>query len=257
MLGPDPETLTRQVAAFPRPPDEPRFERADALLDGAYAELSASWYPELRRLADEYAAGDLLREDVLAHAESVPRFPLGTAEEPDGGRAAALREATALVEEVRAVAAWYDDLLDLLDPAPSALSLDERLLHGVGYALAHGLFVGARTPERVVRRLRVAYRSVGVRIDEAETDGDTERTTFTCPYRNVAGGRCGERRVCHEKLDRVDDGYVTYLAERGIDYQRPRGCGGDQCFSEVEREGTERWWPAVSPDAVDGAGDAG
>mgnify|MGYP000156252182 FL=1 len=257
MLGPDPETLTRQVAAFPRPPNEPRFERADALLDGTYAEMSGSWYQRLRRLADGYAAGDVLREDVLAHVEAVPRFPLGTAEQPDSERAAALGEAAALVDGVRAVATWYDDLLELLDPPPSALSLDERLLHGFGYALAYGLFLGARTPEQVVRRLRVAYRSVGVRIDEAETDGDTERTTFTCPYRNVAAGRCGERRVCHEKLDRVDDGYVTYLAERGIDYQRPRGCGGEQCFSEVEREGTERWWPAVPPAAVDGDGDAG
>lgn len=257
MLGPDPEALTRQVAAFPRPPDEPRFERADALLDGAYGELSTSWYPRLRRLADEYAAGDVLREDVLAHAESIPRFSLGPAENTDEDRTAALREATTLVEEVRAVAAWYDDLLALLDPSPPALSLDERLLHGFGYALAYGLFLGARTPEQVVRRLRVAYRSVGVRIDAAETDDDVERTTFTCPYRNVAAGRCGERRVCHEKLDRVDDGYVTYLAERGIDYQRPRGCGGEQCFSEVRRESAERWWPATSPAALDGAGDGG
>jgi len=256
MLGPDPEALTRQVAAFPRPPDEPRFERADALLDGTYAELSASWYSELRRLADAYAAGDLLREDVLAHAEAVPRFPLGPAEESDDEQTAALREAAALVDEVGAVSAWYDDLLALLDPPPSALSLDERLLHGFGYALAHGLFLGARTPEQVVRRLRVAYRSVGVRLDEAETDGETERTTFTCPYRNVAAGRCGERRVCHEKLDRVDDGYVTYLAERDIDYQRPRACGGGQCFSEVRQEPPDRWWPATAPAAVDGADDA-
>lgn len=257
MLGPDPETLTRQVAAFPRPPSEPRFERADALLDGTYGELATSWYPRLRTLADAYAAGDLLREDVLAHAEAVPRFELETDGDPDDERAAALDEAAALIDEIQAVATWYSDLLALLDPDPSGLSFDERLLHGFGYLLAHGLFLGARTPAQVVRRLRVAYRSVGVRIDGAETDGGTERTTFTCPYRNVAAGRCGKRRVCHEKLDRVDDGYVTYLDERGIDYQRPRGCEGEQCFSEVEQAGDERWWPAVAPGTVGGAGNGG
>jgi len=58
----------------------------------------------------------------------------------------------------------------------------------------------------------------------------------------------GEKWVCHEKLDRVDDGYVTYLAKRGIDYQRPRGCDGSEvCYSTVVRDGPELWWPKTAP----------
>jgi len=81
---------------------------------------------------------------------------------------------------------------------------------------------------RVVRRLRLAYRSVGVSIDDTASEAGAERTTFTCPYRDVGARIYGEKWVCHEKLDRVDDGYVTYLAKRGIDYQRPPGCDGSE-----------------------------
>ena len=116
----------------------------------------------------------------------------------------------------------------------------ERLLHGVGYLVAPVLFLRANTPPAVVGRLRLAYRLVGVSIQETATVDGTERTEFRCPYRGLAAGRYGEKWVCHEKLDRVDDGYVTYLARhKGIDYQRPRGCEetGDcdpeHCFSEV------------------------
>jgi hypothetical protein len=93
---------------------------------------------------------------------------------------------------------------------------------------------------------------VGVRIDAVAAEAGHQRTTFTCPYRNVAGGRCGQRRLCHEKLDRVDDGYVTYLGERGIDYQRPRGCAdSEQCYSTVAWDGSDSWWPQTPPSAVD------
>jgi hypothetical protein len=71
---------------------------------------------------------------------------------------------------------------------------------------------------------------------------------FTCPYRNVGADECGKRWVCHEKLDRVDDGYVTYLGERGIDYQRPRGCGGEQCYSEVSTADETPLWPVAPTD---------
>ncbi|MFB6095403.1 MAG: hypothetical protein ABEJ71_02995 [Halodesulfurarchaeum sp.] len=118
-----------------------------------------------------------------------------------------------------------------------------RLLHWVGYAIAPVLFVGARTPEAVVRRLRFAYRLVGVGITERSTVDDIERTVFQCPYRGLGADRYGEKVVCHDILDRVDDGYVSYLARhRGIEYRRPRGCeeveddvcdDPEYCFSEV------------------------
>jgi hypothetical protein len=68
-----------------------------------------------------------------------------------------------------------------------------------------------------------------------------ERTIFLCPYRNLAASWFGEKWICHDILDRVDDGYVTYLRrQKGIDYQRPRGCAdlaycdeSEYCYSEV------------------------
>jgi hypothetical protein len=115
------------------------------------------------------------------------------------------------------------------------------LLHGLGYLLAPLLFLGANTPSAVVRRLRIAYRLVGVRIVETPRVDDVERTVFLCPYRNLGATRFGEKWVCHDILDRVDDGYVTYLREhKDIDYQRPRGCAdlayceeSAHCYSEV------------------------
>ena len=117
----------------------------------------------------------------------------------------------------------------------------EKGLYFAGYAIAHALFFGANTPEAVVRRLRFAYRLVGVKIVETPHVDGTERTIFLCPYRNLAKTRCGERWLCHQKLDRVDDGYVTYLRRnKGIDYQRPRSCtdleycrDSAYCYSEV------------------------
>ncbi|MFB6164725.1 MAG: hypothetical protein ABEJ31_06155 [Haloarculaceae archaeon] len=116
-----------------------------------------------------------------------------------------------------------------------------RLLHDVGYLVAHVLFAGARTPTAVVGRLRLAYRLVGVRIVETPRVDDVERTIFLCPYRNLGSRWFGQKWVCHDILDRVDDGYVTYLRRhRDIDYQRPRGCadlaycdGSAYCYSEV------------------------
>lgn len=118
-----------------------------------------------------------------------------------------------------------------------------RALHGLGYVLAHVLFLGARSPRAVVRRLRLAYRLVGVRIVETPHVDGVERTVFLCPYRNLGADRFGEKWFCHDVLDRVDDGYVTYLRRhRDVDYRRPTGCGdlpyceeSDYCFSEVTR----------------------
>jgi len=118
-----------------------------------------------------------------------------------------------------------------------------RTLHALGYAIAHVLFLGAYTPCQVVRRLRLAYRLVGVRIVETPRVDGAERTIFLCPYRNLGAGRYGEKWVCHDVLDRVDDGYVTYLERhRDLDYRRPMDCAelpycGDSayCFSEVSR----------------------
>jgi len=116
-----------------------------------------------------------------------------------------------------------------------------RLLHDIGYVIAHVLFLGATTPESVVRRLRVAYRLVGVRIVETPRVDGVERTIFLCPYRTLAASWVGQTWVCHDILDRVDDGYVTYLRRhKDIDYQRPRGCAdlaycdaSAYCYSEV------------------------
>ncbi|MFB6072853.1 MAG: hypothetical protein ABEJ88_07780 [Halobacterium sp.] len=116
-----------------------------------------------------------------------------------------------------------------------------RLLHGFGYVAAFVLFAGASTPSAVVERLRFAYRLVGVRIVETPRVDDVERTIFLCPYRNLGASWLGEKWLCHDVLDRVDDGYVTYLRRhKDIDYQRPTGCAdlaycGDSeyCFSEV------------------------
>lgn len=111
----------------------------------------------------------------------------------------------------------------------------ERALHAIGYAIAYVLFFRAKTPQAVVRRLRLAYRLVGVRITHTSRENGVERTIFRCPYRNLLAERYGKRWVCHQKLDRVDDGYVTYLRKhRDIEYRRPRSCSGsERCFSEV------------------------
>lgn len=118
-----------------------------------------------------------------------------------------------------------------------------RLLHGLGYAIAPVLFVGVDAPSAVVERLRLAYRLVGVRIVETPRVDSVERTIFLCPYRNLASSRFGGKWVCHDVLDRVDDGYVTYLRRhKDIDYQRPRGCGdlsyceeSEYCYSDVSK----------------------
>lgn len=117
-------------------------------------------------------------------------------------------------------------------------------LHAFGYVVAHVLFFRAETPEAVVGRLRFAYRLVGVRIVETPVVDGRRRTIFRCPYRNLAAGRFGEKWLCHDVLDRVDDGYVTFLRRhRDVDYRRPTSCSelpycGDSeyCFSEVAGE---------------------
>ncbi|AEN06532.1 hypothetical protein Halar_2901 [halophilic archaeon DL31] len=251
MAEPNPAHLRRIVDRFPTPPADDGYARADDLLDGTYGRIATVWLPELRRLVDEYVADACLRETVLAHVESVPSYRLTDGAAPLTERQAALREAAETLEAVSAVSTWYAELRGLLTDSRSDLTLFERLLHDFGYAFAHLLFLGASSPASVVRRLRLAYRLVGVRIDATASGAGGERTTFTCPYRNVGAGTCGERRLCHEKLDRVDDGYVTYLGERGLDYQRPRDCtGSEQCYSTVGRAGVEQWWPKTPPSAV-------
>jgi hypothetical protein len=116
-----------------------------------------------------------------------------------------------------------------------------RLLHDLGYVLAHVLFLRVSTPADIVRRLRIAYRLVGVRIVETPRVDAVERTVFLCPYRDLGTTWMGEKWVCHDILDRVDDGYVTFLRRhRDIDYQRPRSCtdlsycgASAYCYSEV------------------------
>ncbi|MFW5939160.1 MAG: hypothetical protein ACOCSD_06145 [Halolamina sp.] len=250
MAAPDPRQLDHQLDRFPEPPADPRFSTVDEGLRTAYRRIAGDWVAELRRLVDAYATGEVHREQLLTHVEAVPSVRLSDGAAPLLGRQTALLDAADRFDEITALSAWYCDLRDLLIDDRDDLTLFERVLHDFGYVVAHGLFLGATAPETVVRRLRLAYRLVGVRIDDTAADG-AERTTFTCPYRNLGVVRCGQRWVCHEKLDRVDDGYVTYLAERGIDYQRPRGCAGtDQCYSTVAHESPAQWWPKTSPAAV-------
>ncbi|MFD1686752.1 hypothetical protein [Halobellus litoreus] len=252
MAGPNPDELLAVVDRFPTPPESDRFDRADELLDGTYSAMADSWYPELQRRAAAYADGDVLRESVLEHVESVPSFRLSEGATPLPRSREALARAAATLDSVSEVSAWYADLWTMLADTRDGLSLFERVLHDFGYAAAHVLFLGASSPEQVVRRLRWAYRAVGVRIDETASEAGTERTAFTCPYRDLAAGSRGQRWVCHEKLDRVDDGYVTYLREGGIDYQRPRGCpDSERCYSSVARDGPRQWWPKTSPATVE------
>jgi hypothetical protein len=118
-----------------------------------------------------------------------------------------------------------------------------RLLHDIGYVIAHVLFLGASTPNEVAGRLRIAYRLVGVRIVETPRVDAVERTVFLCPYRDLGTTGADRKWVCHDVLDHVDDGYVTYLRRhRDIDYQRPRSCAdlpycgeSEHCYSEVSR----------------------
>ncbi|EMA64343.1 hypothetical protein [Halorubrum kocurii] len=251
MAGPDPAELRRVVDAFPEAADVEAADRVDDLLDGTYGRLRRDWYPELETVTEAYRDGDILREDVLEHVEAVPSFRLSDGAAPLPEKRRALFEADETGAAVTEVAGWYATLRSMVDDDPDDLTRLERLLHGFGYALAHGLFLGASSPARVVRRLRLAYRSVGVDIDDTATEGGAERTTFTCPYRGAGARIYGEKWVCHEKLDRVDDGYVTYLAERGIDYQRPRDCDeSEQCYSTVARDGPELWWPKTAPDEI-------
>ena len=253
MAGPTPEALHRVVDRFPTPPDGNRLADVDDRLGDTYSRIAESWYPELDSRTSAYADGEILREDVLEHVEAVPSFRLTDGAAPLPDRREALSTAAERFDSIATVAAWYADLRALLVDSPTNRSLLERILHDFGYALAHGLFFGASSPEQVVRRLRLAYRSVGVQIDDTDSGPGGERTTFTCPYRDVAAGRCGEKWVCHEKLDRVDDGYVTYLAERGIDYQRPRDCpNSHQCYSTVAQDHAAQWWPKTPPSAVTG-----
>lgn len=142
-------------------------------------------------------------------------------------------EDTQAVRRALAELLYVDEENNRLDgPVSSAVG---TLLHGFGYAAAHVLFYGAESRSAVTTRLRLAYRTVGVDVLDTESVDGTERTVFRCPYRNVAADRYGERRVCHDILDRVDDGYVTFLERhRDLDYDRPRRCAeSDCCHSEV------------------------
>ncbi len=145
-------------------------------------------------------------------------------------------------------------------PEDPPTGIVERALHAFGYVAAHVLFFGAQTPEEVVSRLRWAYQVVGVTITDTTTVDERELTVFRCPYRRLGADRFGAKWLCHEKLDRVDDGYVTYLARhRNIDYQRPRDCDAagfcesESCYSAVTTMDDSGRCTSV-PDRPPGAG---
>lgn len=158
-----------------------------------------------------------------------------TLDDPTGDR---LREAVN-EEDLDAIEAHTAALLfeeaesPTLDDWPARLV--GTLLHAFGYVASFVLFFRAHSRETIVSRLRWAYRTVGVDIRDTETVDGVERTVFRCPYRNLGADRWGQRRACHDVLDRVDDGYVTFLEKhRDIDYQRPRACAASECcYSEV------------------------
>ena len=181
------------------------------------------------------AARDGDREGVEIAWELLDAEAAGLEErERDGLRAAVEADDAERVRDVTADLVFdEDDPYDRLD-GPLARAIG-GLLYAFGYVASFVLFAGASSREEVVGRLRWAYRTVGVRLQDVETVDGVERTTFRCPYRDVAAGRYGRRRVCHDVLDRVDDGYVTFLARhRGLAYDRPRPCAASACcYSEV------------------------
>jgi hypothetical protein len=94
-----------------------------------------------------------------------------------------------------------------------------RLLYLLGYIFAPILFIKAEAPKSVVKRLRLAYRLVGVKIIETESTDSREKTVFLCPYRNLFTGRYNKREFCHNKLDQVDVGLSSYLrSHKNIKY---------------------------------------
>lgn len=117
----------------------------------------------------------------------------------------------------------------------SVASVIGTLLYWFGFVASFVLFFRAHSREAVVDRLRWAYRTVGVDIRDTETVDGVERTTFRCPYRTLGADRYGQRHACHDVLDRVDDGYVSFIERhREVSYDRPRPCaGGPCCYSEV------------------------
>ncbi|MFB6353107.1 MAG: hypothetical protein ABEJ92_03385 [Halobacteriales archaeon] len=150
-------------------------------------------------------------------------------------------EAAVEAGDAAAVEAHAADLV-FVDEDPTGLDgpaarLAGAVLFAFGYLAAVVLFVGAHSPESVVARLRWAYRAVGVDVRDTETVDGAERTVFRCPYRTIGADRYGERRVCHDVLDRVDDGYVAFLdRHRDLAYDRPRPCAGSACcYSAVAR----------------------
>jgi hypothetical protein len=114
-----------------------------------------------------------------------------------------------------------------------------RLLYLLGYMLAPILFIKAEAPTSVVKRLRFAYKLVGVKIIETESTDSREKTVFICPYRNLFTGRYKKREFCHSKLDQVDVGLSSYLRKhKNIKYQVPKDCSdtgrdSEYCYSEV------------------------
>ncbi|MFB6096751.1 MAG: hypothetical protein ABEJ74_05130 [Haloferacaceae archaeon] len=186
-------------------------------------------------LYDCYVA---VSQDDLAAARERWARTRDVAADRDEAAAAAVDDAldageTATARERLAELVFVEDDEPALDGALATIW--GTLLYGFGYAAAHVLFVGVDSREDVKERLRWAYRTVGVDVRARESVEGVERTVFRCPYRNLGADTFGQRRVCHDVLDRVDDGYVTYLARhRDLEYDRPRPCaGGECCYSEV------------------------
>lgn len=191
--------------------------------------------------ADGSGCGDLYELYAAARAddlEAVRRtWPTVEAslDDPteDPLRVAVAAEELDAVETHTAALLFEDAESPTLDDWPSRLV--GTLLYALGYIASFVLFFRAHSMDTVVARLRWAYRTVGVDIRDTESVDGVERTVFRCPYRNLGADRWGRRHACHDVLDRVDDGYVTFLERhRDIDYQRPRACAASECcYSEV------------------------
>ena len=237
------------MSAFPEPESASTFGNGDSEIELTYNQIHQDWFPQLEEKIEQYISGKVLHEEVIAHLEAVPSYRLSDGAAPLTDRQQRLRQVADDEPVVHNVSEWYASVRNTVEQDLDDLTADERLLNRLGYLFGFVLFAGASSPSAIVRRLRFAYQVVGVEIDSINTTGGCETTTFTCPYRNVGSTIYGKRTVCHEKLDRVDDGYVRYLQKRGIDYQRPRGCdSATQCYSAVSRSSPEQWWPKTDPD---------
>ena len=115
------------------------------------------------------------------------------------------------------------------------MKLLKNYLRAFGYLIAPFLFLGANDEETIAERLRFAYKLVGVKVIKVISQNSTEIMIFLCPYRNLSiTGK--PKEICHQILDKVDEGYADFLRRKNIRYSGPKSYGKtDYCFSKVSK----------------------